>query len=92
MNILKIIATSIIFLAALCVSLAADVYAPKPFQTILEDASLRSNALRTSFIRYLRSTIVAFIAASIMYIVTIHNIILICQLSQLQSGIGRYGH
>jgi len=39
MNILKIIATSIIFLAALCVSLAADVYAPKPFQTILEDAT-----------------------------------------------------
>jgi len=39
MSILKLIVTSIIFIAALCVSLAADVHAPRPFKRILEDAT-----------------------------------------------------
>jgi hypothetical protein len=39
MNIPKIRMRSIIFLVALCFSFAADVHTPKPFKTILEDAT-----------------------------------------------------
>ncbi|SVD76258.1 uncharacterized protein METZ01_LOCUS429112, partial [marine metagenome] len=42
MNIPKVRMRSIIFIVALCFSFAADVHTPKPFKTILQDATGKS--------------------------------------------------